>query len=224
MVDSRPPMAKPQLTVDVVVFTVEDKTLKVLLLRRDEEPFKDSLTLPGGFLWQGETSAEAGLRILKNKTNVQKVFFEQLYTFDDPARDPRGRIISITYFALVPAETLRRNKLATSVELVAVADATDLGFDHNVILKYAIGRLRSKLGYSNIAYSLLPAFFTLSQLQEIYEVILGHPVDKRNFRKKIQSLDVIEPTQQKLTGERHRPARLFCFKKRGYAEHEDSIF
>lgn len=217
-------LADTQVTSDVVVFTIENGLLKVLVIRRNEQPYINSQSLPGGFIWQDETAAQAALRVLKDKTRVQNVFIEQLCTFDDSSRDPRGRIVSIAHFALVPAEKLRASKLVTNAKLLPISQATDLAFDHDDILSYAIKRLRTKLGYSNIAYSLLPKLFTLSQLQEIYEVILGHSVDKRNFRKKILSLGIIEPTSQQLTGRKHRPARLFRFIKHGYAELEEPIF
>lgn len=219
-----PPKARPEITVDIVVFTVEDRQLKVLLFRRTREPFVGRLALPGGFLWENETSAQAALRTLIDKTNVSGVFSEQLYTFDNPKRDKRGHIITVAYLALVPIETTNRSRLRDGAEFMNVDEVKALPFDHGQILKYAIKRLRTKLGYSNVAYSLLPKLFTLSQLQEVYEVILGHSVDKRNFRKKIMSLGLIEPTAQKQTGRKHRPAQLFRFQKHGYTELEEPIF
>lgn len=220
--DKRPPKANPEITVDVAVFTIDDSDLKVVLVKRDQSPGKDKLSLPGGFLWQKETTAEAAERILKDKVSVNGLFMEQLYTFDNPKRDPRGHIISVAYFALAPIDKLKH--LQPGVEILSIKEVKDLAFDHDSIMTYATKRLRAKLGYSNVAYSLLPKLFTLSQLQEVYEVILGHPVDKRNFRKKILSLDIIEPTNQQLTGLRHRPARLHKFKKRSYSELEEPIF
>lgn len=220
----RPPKARPEITVDVVVFTIEDGVLKVLLIRRDRQPAAGQLALPGGFLWQNETAGQATTRILKDKAGLQGVFFEQLYTFDDLNRDTRGHVISLAHYALSPAERLSNNRLNRNTVLQAVDSAEGLPFDHNAILAYAVKRLRTKLGYSNVAYSLLPTLFTLSQLQEVYEVILGHEVDKRNFRKKIMSLEIIEPTEQKLSGKRHRPAKLYKFKKHGYQELEEPIF
>lgn len=220
--DELPAKAKPEVTVDIVVFTIEDGTLKVLLVRREREPAKGELSLPGGFIWENETSAQAALRILKDKANVQNIFIEQLYTFDDPKRDSRGHVITISHFALAPAEKLQN--LADNALLQPVSEVKQLPFDHSAILAYSVKRLRNKLGYSNVAYSLLPELFTLSQLQEVYEVILGHPVDKRNFRKKIMSLEIIEPTEQKLSGRRNRPARLYKFKKHGYEELDEPMF
>lgn len=217
-------LADSQVTADVVVFTVDERLLKVLLIRRDDAPFKGAPSLPGGFLHKNETSDQTALRVLKAKAHVQDVFSEQLYTFDDPKRDPRGHIITIAHFALVPTDKLITRRLAKNAEIKPVNEVNGLAFDHDQILAYAVRRLRTKLGYSNIAYSLLPKLFTLSQLQEVYEVILGHTVDKRNFRKKILSLGIIEPTAQQLTGQKHRPARLFKFKKHSYAELEEPLF
>jgi 8-oxo-dGTP diphosphatase len=217
-----PPKAMPQVTVDIVVFSVIDGLLQVLLVRRERSPAQGQPALPGGFLWEGETTAQAARRILKDKANVSNVFVEQLYTFDDPKRDSRGHIITVSHFALVPSEKLKM--IASNSELLPVSSIRKLPFDHGKILAYAIRRLRTKLGYSNVAYSLLPELFTLSQLQEVYEVILGHPVDKRNFRKKILSLDIIEETEHKLTGRKHRPARLFRFKDQKYSELEEPMF
>lgn len=216
--------ADASVVVDIVVFTIEQGQLKVLLLHRSEEPAKNQLSLPGGFLWKNETTAQAARRILETKANVGQVFMEQLYTFDDPKRDKRGHIISVAHFALVPAAKLAPSKLSSGAELQVASEVRGLAFDHDQILAYAVKRLRTKLGYSNIAYSLLSKLLTLSQLQEVYEVILGHLVDKRNFRKKILSLGIIEPTDQYLRGRKYRPAQLFRFAKHGYAELEEPIF
>lgn len=219
---NRPPKALLEVTVDIVLFTLDDKSLKIVLVKRDQVPHKGRLSLPGGFLWQKESSQQTAARILKDKVNISGVFMEQLYTFDNPARDPRGQILSVTYFALAPIDNL--SNLAPNVEIHDVKDAKNLAFDHDHILAYATKRLRAKLGYSNVAYSILPRLFTLSQLQEVYEVIVGHGIDKRNFRKKILSLDIIEQTNQEVRGQRHRPARLHKFKKHTYSELEEPIF
>jgi 8-oxo-dGTP diphosphatase len=218
MKKDRPKIAEIKMTTDVVIFTVDENELKVLLLYRDEEPFLKKLALPGGFIWEDETSNEAGRRILKSKTNVDNFYFEQLYTFDNPKRDPRERIATVAYFALVPKDKLDSEVLSQNTVLKPVGKTKQLAFDHSQILSYAAARLRSKLAYSNIAYSLLPKHFSLQELQNVYEVILGKTLDKRNFRKKIQSLELIEPTEIKQTGTRHRPAMLYQFKQHSYTE------
>lgn len=204
------PLESSHLTVDLVVLTIEDGQLKVLLTKRENEPFINYLALPGGYLAKDETAADAANRVLHNKAGINNVYVEQLYTFDDPKRDPRGRTISLTYFALAPSSKF--NQMSASAELISVDKVGNLAFDHKLILKYAVERVQAKLGYTNIAYSLLANKFTLSELQSVYEVILGRTIDKRNFRKKIMSLDMLNETNEMQTGRKHRPARLYSFK------------
>lgn len=205
------PREHPFVTADIVVFTIKDGVLSVLIIPRTNDPDIGMKALPGGFLQHNESSVEAAIRILKDKTGVTNVFLEQLYTFDEPKRDPRGRIIAITYIALVPEHKL--DSLVGGAEVKPVDLLDKMAFDHKHILEYAVSRLRSKLEYTNAAYSLLPRKFTLSELQALYEVILDQKIDKRNFRKKILSLDMLEATDERLTGKKHRPARLYKFKK-----------
>jgi len=209
-------LAKVRLAVDVVVFTYDEDKLKVLLIRRQQAPYAGRPALPGGFLWAAETTAEAAARILHDKAGVTGVFTEQLFTFDAPKRDPRGRVVSVTYYALVPSAELRLEPgiASQAPALHAVDDSGKLAFDHSSIVDYAAERLRSKLAYTNAAYSLLPERFTFSQLQQLYEVVLDRSLDKRNFRKKYLSLGLIEPTKEQLSGGRHRPAQLYRFVTR----------
>ena len=211
----RPPKAKLQATSDVVLFTMEGDDLKAVFIERTREPEKGSLALPGGFLWQNETADMAAHRVLATKAGVTNVYMEQLYTFTEPDRDTRGHIISVSYMALVRREDLQfeDGPQTETPALYSVKDHPVLSFDHERILKYATKRLRDKLVYTNIAYALLPRLFTLSQLQRTYEIVLGHEIDKRNFRKKFLSLDMIAPTTEVLSGGRHRPAQLYEFKK-----------
>jgi 8-oxo-dGTP diphosphatase len=215
--DSR--FLNPFLTVDIVIFTIEDNALKTLLIQRENNPFKDSWALPGGFLHKGETTKTAALRILKEKAGVEHVFIEQLYTFDTPGRDPRGPVMTVTYFALVPKEELILGKSGTQhPTLFEMKKLPKLAFDHADILSYSLKRLQAKLGYTNVAYSLLPRQFTFTELQKAYETILGKHLDKRNFRKKFEQLKLIEPTNKVLEGGRQRPAKLYKFKSRVPAE------
>jgi 8-oxo-dGTP diphosphatase len=202
------------VAVDVVIFTVIDDDLKVLLIQRIVRP-KDLWAIPGGFVLENEDLAEAAKRELFEETGVKDVYLEQLYTFGDPKRDPRGRVISVTYFALVRAETveLKFGSDAKDVAWFSISDIPPLAFDHKEILEYARQRLVWKLEYTNVVYSLLPKFFTLTQLQKAYEVILGRPLDKRNFRRKFLSTGLIIATGEKETGA-HRPAELFKFVRR----------
>ncbi|MGD8373930.1 MAG: NUDIX domain-containing protein [Candidatus Woesebacteria bacterium] len=204
---------KGQIAVDVVIFTVKDNQLKVLLVTRSYDPFANIASLPGGFIEPDETTLAAARRILHHKAGVHQVFIEQLCTFDEPRRDPRGRVVTVAYYALLrPEQLVIRESHTTQIpRLQSVNDVKKLAFDHNQILKYAITRLRAKLSYTNAAYSLLPAEFTLTELQRIYEIVNGTSFDKRNFRKKFLSLGLIEPTKKQSDGGRHRPAMLYRF-------------
>lgn len=220
------PKAKIEITIDVVIFSILEGRLHVLLGKRILEPFKGQWSLPGGFLWQGETTIEAARRVLEKKTNVEieNVYLEQLYTFDRPNRDPRSQIITVAYFALVLPELIgEENSSEYEMKLFPISDIPKLAFDHNEIVRYAIKRLRAKLEYTNIAYSLLPTKFTLTNLQKVYEVILGEKQDKRNFRRKYANLDLLEETKAMSTGA-HRPAKLYRFKKKEPIEMPEKIF
>jgi len=196
----------------VVIFTMDDGRLQVLLVRRSAEPFRDAWSLPGGLLAPGESPDDAAVRKLDDETGVTDVFLEQLYTFCD--LDGRGSIAT-AYFALVDS---RRAHLARRRAWLPAWQPIDglpeLAFDNGRVINYALRRLQAKLEYSNVAYSLLPAEFTLSQLQRAYEAILARSLDKRNFRKRMLSLGIIEPTGRTATEGRHRPARLYAFRER----------
>jgi 8-oxo-dGTP diphosphatase len=207
---------RPSVTVDLVIFTIAENDLKVLLIRRGGEPFKGRWALPGGFVEIDESLEDAAARELEEEVGVRNVYLEQLYTFGDPDRDPRGRVISVAYFALVDAE---HQKIA------AASDAADaawhsvfkppaLAFDHGKILDYAVWRLRNKIEWTTVGYELLPRKFTLSELQRVYEIILQKPVDKRNFRKKILAQGEIRELNETRADVAHRPAKLYSFKKR----------
>ena len=209
----------PGVTVDAVIFTIEDGVLKVLLIKRTNEPFLGSWALPGGFLLKNETLERASRRILKEKAGVANIYFEQLYTFDNPARDPRGHVISATYMALVPRGDVKFGAgELQSPSFFSVNKPPALAFDHRTIVNYAVKRLRAKLEYTNVAYSLLPKEFSLLDLQNAYEAILDKKLDKRNFRKKFDFLGLIRPTTKMQRGSRQRPARLYRFKSRTVEE------
>jgi 8-oxo-dGTP diphosphatase len=206
---------QPGVTVDLVLFTVEQDSLKVMLVKRAEAPFWGYWSLPGGFLKIGESLEEAALRILEEKTGVKEVYLEQLYTFGDPERDPRARVVTVTYFALIPWKNLGRpeSKKITDVIWHSTSQLPRLAFDHKEIINYAVQRLRAKAGYSNIVYGLLPDRFRLSDLQKIYEIILNKDLDKRNFRKRMLASGLLEETGVKDIAGAHRPAMLYHFKK-----------
>lgn len=208
---------KPSVTVDIVVFTIKDKDLKILLIKRELEPFKDKWAIPGGFVLEGETLEQAAKRELSEETNVKDIYLEQLYSFGDPNRDPRGWVITIAYYALISSDNL--NILASTdakdVKWFSVNKLPELAFDHDKILQTALNRLRAKLEYTNVALELLPKKFTLTQLQNTHEIILGKNLDKRNFRKRILSLNIVEPDEEFKRDGSHRPARLYTFKNQG---------
>lgn len=208
------------VTTDIVIFTIEQEELKVLLIKRAKEPFKNQWALPGGFILENEEPERAALRVLKNKAGVNNIYMEQLYTFPGSGRDPRGNVITIAYFALTPRNKIeiKETKEIQTPTFRSVKKLPDIAFDHNRIVSYALKRLRSKLEYTNVVYSLLPKYFTFNQLQNAYEIILGRKLDKRNFRKKFLILGLIKPTNKILTGERQRPAKLYQFISRKPAE------
>ena len=208
----------PGVTVDVVIFTIEDGKLKIILIDRQKEPFKGFTALPGGFMIKGETSKDTAKRVLKEKAGVNDIYIEQLFTFDSLNRDPRGQILSIAYFALVPKEEIKIKSASENPELISIGEISRLPFDHNQIINYALKRLSDKVQYSNIIYSLLPKYFSLTNLQKIYEIILQRKIDKRNFRKKILGLDILKQSKEIITGKRQRPAKLYSFKSKKFQE------
>src|SRR5437899_3462995 len=201
------------LTVDCVVFGYDEGELKVLLIQRGLEPFKGRWALPGGFVRVDETLDEAARRELDEEAGLKDVFLEQLYTFGVVDRDPRERVVSVAYYALVKLSE-HEAKAATdaaNARWFASSRVPKLAFDHAEILSMALARLKGKVRYQPIGFELLAPKFTLSQLQHLYEAILGTKLDKRNFRKKVLSFGLLVPLKEmEMTG-RHRPAQLFCF-------------
>ncbi|MFO0615109.1 MAG: NUDIX domain-containing protein [Polyangiaceae bacterium] len=206
------------LAVDCVVFGVASRRLELLLIERGLEPFKGSWALPGGFVRVDETLDEAAARELVEEAGVRVSYLEQLYSFGAIDRDPRERVISIAYYALVEssAHVPRAETDARRASWFPVDALPTLAFDHAEIVKVALERLRSKVRYRPIGFGLLPERFTLTQLQYVYEAILGRSLDKRNFRKKILSFGFVEATQKKESNVPHRAAELYRFNKAGY--------
>jgi 8-oxo-dGTP diphosphatase len=206
---------QPGVTVDLAVFTVNKNKLKVMLAKRAEVPFRDHWSIPGGFLLQGESLDAAACRVLDEKAGVKDVYMEQLYTFGAPHRDPRTRVITVAYFALIPWENLNRPESKKIADLTwsSVDQLPKLAFDHKEILKYAVNRLRAKASYSNIVYGLMPEQFRLSELQTMYEIIINDKLDKRNFRKRMLATGLLQETGEKVLSGAHRPAMLYQFKK-----------
>ena len=210
----------PAVTVDCVVFGFEpaERELKVMLVQRKLEPFKGRWALPGGFVHLDESVEKAAARELTEETGLAKVWLEQLFTFGEPLRDPRERVISVAYFALVKMRDHR---------VLAATDASDaawfpakatppLAFDHRHILAMALERLRGKVRYQPVGFELLSQKFTLTELQRLYEVVLGRELDKRNFRKKVLATGLLAPLEEREQGVSHRAARLYQFDERAY--------
>ncbi|MBE9507582.1 MAG: NUDIX hydrolase [Chloroflexi bacterium] len=210
---------RPSVTADVIIFTLRNDDLQALLIKRKHPPFEEMWAIPGGFVSIDESLEEAALRELEEETGVRDVYLEQLYTFGDIGRDPRGRVITVAYFALVPADAAHPHAGddASEARWWSVHDLPPLAFDHADILTYALQRLRYKLEYTAVGFELLPGAFSLSELQAAYEIILGEELDKRNFRRKILGAEIIEETGGYRTGE-GRPAKLYHFRDDAVAE------
>jgi 8-oxo-dGTP diphosphatase len=206
------------LTVDCTVFGLDDDELKVMLIQRDQAPFEGAWALPGGFVRLDETLEEAALRELTEETNLSRVYLEQLHAFSRVDRDPRERVVSVAFYALVKMSD-HRVQAATDARQAAwfsVHDVPTLAFDHDEILQMAVERLRDKLRKQPIGFELLPKKFTLTQLQKLYEVVLERQLDKRNFRKRVLSMDLLIETDEVEQDVAHRAARLYRFDERKY--------
>ncbi|MDD9945331.1 MAG: NUDIX domain-containing protein [Myxococcales bacterium] len=206
------------LAVDCVVFGLDENDLKVMLIQRGQAPFEGKWALPGGFVHMDETLEEAARRELEEETGLHKVFLEQLYTFSAVDRDPRERVVSVAYYALVK---LSDHKVQAATDArdagwFGVHDVPSLAFDHADILQKALERLRGKLRYQPIGFELLPKKFTLSQLQHLYQLVLERTLDKRNFRKRVLAMGLLIETDEVEQGVAHRAARLYRFDERKY--------
>ncbi len=210
----------PAVTVDAVVFGVEEDTLKVLLVKRGVEPFAGAWALPGGFLGLDESLDEAVRRELREETGADIGFLEQLYTFGAPDRDPRERVVTVAFYALVDLPSYRLEAASDAVDArwFCAGDLPPLAFDHGRIVDLAVRRLRGKLSWAPVGFELLPEKFTLTELQRLYEVILGQDLDKRNFRRKVLALGVLEELEERRAGVAHRAPRLYRFDVDRYSD------
>ncbi|MCP4757375.1 MAG: NUDIX hydrolase [Proteobacteria bacterium] len=209
---------RPALTADCVVFGLDNEDLKVLLIQRDLEPFAGKWALPGGFAVVGESMEETARRELAEETGLKNIFLEQLYTFSAPDRDPREHVITVAYYALVnlSEHRVRASTDARNAAWFEINDIPTLAFDHDLILRTAHERLQGKIRYRPIGFELLPIKFALRHLQQMYEKILDRKLDKRNFRKKILKMGIIEELDEIETDVAHRAARLYRFDKGKY--------
>lgn len=208
----------PAVTVDCAVFGFDDADLKLLLIQRNVDPFKGRWALPGGFVRPAESLDAAARRELNEETGINELYLEQLYSFGDPDRDPRERVISIAYYALVKLadHVLRAATDAQDVAWFPVAELPPLAFDHDKIVEIALRRLKAKVRYEPIGFELLPEKFTLGELQRLYEAVLETAIDKRNFRKKILGTELIDPLDEYQRDVAHRAAQYYRFNRARY--------
>ncbi len=201
------------IAVDVALFTIQGGTLKVLLVKRQQAPYRGTWALPGGIVGPDESVDAAALRELQEETSIGNIYLEQLYTFGELHRDPRGRVITVAYYALVNWQQveLRAHQRVSDASWFPVRRLPNLAFDHRRIVDYALERLRNKINYTTVGFQFLPRQFTLTELQGSYEVILGQRLDKRNFRRKMLQLGILKDTRQLRATGRQRPARLYTF-------------
>jgi 8-oxo-dGTP diphosphatase len=221
---------RPRVSVDVVLFTLAGRAragrpgLQALLVRRDRPPFAGCWSLPGRLIEAGESLEAAAQRVIQDRAGAEGIYLEQLYTFGEPARDPRGRVITVAYYALVRADQVHLPPEAGPAMVAWFpADAPpSLAFDHGHILAYAGTRLRNKIEYTDMAFQFLPDRFTLTHLRQVYEAVLDEPIDKRNFNRKVLGSGLLVETGRRQAGQAHRPAMLYSFARRTPATGGDS--
>ncbi len=211
-----------RITVDAVVFGYENGHISVLLIKRKYEPFKDKWAIPGGFVLNNESLEEAVERELQEETGIKINYLEQLYTFGEPTRDPRGRVVSIAYFGLVRPNAFKiyASTDAADVQWFNIDELPELSFDHKEILEIAIQRLQGKITYEPIGFELLDKKFPFSDLERLYSTLLSRDIDRRNFRKKIINLNVLDELDEKVSKGSGRPANLFQFNQKRYFQHK----
>ena len=201
-----------EITVDTVILTIKNNALQALLIRRDREPFKDKWAIPGGYVRMSENLEQAAVRVLKEKTDVDNVYLEQLYTFGDPLRHPDSRVITCVYFALVRYEDVKV-VASDDVAWYPIDDLPPLAFDHKEIIDYTRARVRLSLKTCPVSYQLLKEKFTLTEMQRVYELIMGKKLDKRNFRKKVLGTEGLITLDEFTKASSKRPARLYQYKQ-----------
>lgn len=209
-------------SIDCVIFGFDEGELKILLIERNIEPFKDWWALPGYLVEENESLDIAAERILYELTGLRDIFMEQFYTFGDIDRHPQGRVVTVAYYAMIRLNGPKELKPVTSIARKAVwypvKDLPPLAFDHSKIFARGFVKIRNKISYQPIAFELLPEKFTLTQLQHLYEVILNKALDKRNFRKKMLNYGILKELDEKQKGVSYRAAKLYKFDRRKYAK------
>jgi 8-oxo-dGTP diphosphatase len=215
--------ARMRVTVDIVIFALREWELQVLLIQRGIPPFEGQWALPGGFVLEHESLEAAARRELEEEAGVRDVYLEQLYTIGDPGRDPRGRVVTVAYYALLTTEAapLVAGTDAGAARWMPARKHPPLAFDHERILGYALERLITKLEYTTAGFKLLPKKFTLGQLQRVYEAVLGRPLDKRNFRRKMALLGILKPLEEWVQDGPSRPAQLYRFSAKHFERLRD---
>lgn len=208
----------PAVTTDCVIFGFDGERLQVLLIERGIEPFKGRWAFPGGFIKMDETAEEGALRELKEETGMENAFIQQFHTFSNPLRDPRERVITIAFYALVRIQEVKGGDDAASARWFPLDEIPALAFDHDHMLRMATQRLRQEIHFHPIGFELLPKKFTLRELQSLYEAILGITFDRRNFAKKMLHLEILNELDETVWPTPKREAKLFSFNAGKYEE------
>ena len=208
----------PAVTTDCVIFGFDGERLQVLLIERGIEPYKGRWAFPGGFLKMDETAEEGALRELKEETGLEGAYMEQFHTFSVPERDPRERVITIAYYALVKIQEVKGGDDAVSARWFPLDEIPSLAFDHDYILRMATQRLREQIHFQPIGFELLPEKFTIKELQLLYESILGINFDRRNFAKKMTHLEILTDLEETIWPTPKREAKLYKFNAEKYEE------
>ena len=208
----------PAVATDCVIFGFDGVKLKVLLVERGGEPYKGMWAFPGGFLRMDETAEQGALRELKEETDLSPYYIEQFHCFSDPHRDPRERVLSIAFLALVKIAEVKGGDDAAQAEWFCMDEIPQLAFDHDHILRMALDKLRERIHFQPVGFELLPQKFTLKELQMLYEAILGVHFDRRNFTKKMLHLDILTQLDETVWPTPKRKDNLFCFNRDKYNE------
>lgn len=208
----------PAVTMDCVIFGFDGERLQVLLVERGIEPYKGRWAFPGGFLKMDETAEEGALRELREETGLERAYIQQFHTFSDPHRDPRERVITIAYYALVKIQEVHGGDDAASARWFPLSEIPSLAFDHDYVLRMATQRLREEIHFQPVGFELLPEKFTLKELQALYEAILGISFDRRNFAKKMLHLEILTELDETIWPTPKREAKLYRFNPDKYEE------